>query len=142
MTGLLTTMVICLTLICLACLSGTIFLVWWNLGSAGKHSISAHKQQTLALEAMRESNAASVEIVSLQAKLTETLLLGRPMPETSLPPEPESPSEISLTPDDLWKQLPPHIQDNMLREEEELGTWPNPSETLQRLLDEEEPAVP
>ena len=132
MTGTTTLiLVICLTLITLACLTGTIFLVWWTMGSSGQHSISAAKHQERILEASREMTREASRVVEIQAKLTETLLLGRPIPVTQPELEPAKPPEISLTPDDLWNQLPDTIRANLLREAEEEGTWQSPSEMLQ-----------
>ena len=126
----MTVLVICLTVICLACLTTTGFLVWWTMSSSGQHSISVGKQseRTLAiLSSMVDRSTATVEI---QAKLTETLLLGREMPEMSPRPELEKPTETSVTPDDLWRQLPDNIRDAMVREAEEEATWRSPSEML------------
>jgi hypothetical protein len=123
-------LLICLTVICLACLTTTAFLVWWTMSSSGQHSISAGKQQARQTEILAKMVDRSTETVEIQAKLTETLLLGREMPATGPPPELERPTETSPTPDDLWKQLPENIRDAMVREAEEEATWQSPSEML------------
>jgi hypothetical protein len=131
MTGLMVALVVCLTTICLASLTVAGFLIWWTMDSAGQHSISAGKQTTLAVEAMREGIAQQATVVGLVTTLTEMVILGRPIPETSQELVIEKPPETSLTPDDVWSGLPQAIQDNLLREAEEAGIWPSPSEQLQ-----------
>ena len=124
-------LVVCLTTICLASMVVAGFLIWWTMDSAGQHSISAGKQTTLAVEAMRESVNQQATVVGMVTTLTETLLLGRPMPQTVPELEIEKPAETWLTPDDVWNGLPESIRDNLIRETEEAGIWPDPSETLQ-----------
>jgi hypothetical protein len=131
MTGLTMALVICLTVICLAALTVAGFLIWWVMDSAGQHSISAGKQTTLAIEAMQQGIAQQATVVGMVTTLTEMVILGRPMPETSKPLEIESPTETLLTPDDVWTGLPMSIQETLVREAEEAGTWPSPSEQLQ-----------
>ena len=63
-------------------------------------------------------------------EMTETLLLGRKNPEIGPQLSVERTSETLPTPDDLWQGLPDNIKEAMLRETEEAGTWPSPSETL------------
>ena len=131
MTGLMVALVVCLTTICLASMVVAGFLIWWTMDSAGQHSISAGKQQRLALEAMRETMAQSSAVATAQMHLTELLLLGRPMPSTVPELVSGSEPETPLTPDDLWTRLPGNMREAMLRDIEEEGTWPSPSETLQ-----------
>jgi hypothetical protein len=135
-TGLI--LAICLTVISLACLTSVIFVIWWTMDSGRQHSYSAEKHQLVVLESMRESTQQAAQIVGIQAKLTETLLLGRAMPETFEQLETESTSETSLTPDEVWKQLPESIQENLIREREEASTWRSPSEMLHDPSPEEE----
>ena len=130
MTGLLMVMTICLAAICLATMALTGFLVWWTMDSAGQHSISAGKQQRLAVESMRETVSHSAQTAQAQMHLTELLLLGRPTPQIVPELVNASVPETPLMPDDLWKGLPTNIQEAMVREAEEAGIWPNPSETL------------
>ena len=120
-----------LTILCLALLATTGLMIWWMTDSAGQHSISAGKQQRLALEAMRETMAQSSAVATAQMHLTELLLLGRPMPATVPELVSGSEPETPLTPDDLWTRLPGNMREAMLRDIEEEGTWPSPSETLQ-----------
>ena len=134
MTGLLIAVVACLTMICLACLTVTAFLVWWTMGSAGQHSISAGKQTTIALQSMETMVGQSASVVTAMADLTETLLLGREIEPTSPLQPDEKPSETLPMPGDLWQQLPEGIKGTLIREWEEAegaGIWPDPSETLQ-----------
>ncbi len=131
MTGLMVALVVCLTTICLASLTVAGFLIWWTMDSAGQHSISAGKQTTLAVEAMREGIAQQATVVGLVTNLTEMVILGRPIPQTSQPHELVSPPETLLTPEQVWTDLPATIQEAMLREVEEAGIWPSPSEQLQ-----------
>lgn len=132
-TGLLVAMVVCLTTICLACLILTGFLVWWTMGSSGQHSISAGKQTTITLEAMREMTGQAATMVGSMAELSELLLLGRPVDPISPSEQSETPSGSSVTPGDLWNELPDSIKHTLLREFEEAetaGIWPEASETL------------
>lgn len=136
MVGLTMVLVICLAVICLACLTVAGLMIWWTMDSSGRHSISAGKQQTLALETMKESNAQSAEMVGSIVNLSELLLLGRPVdPSMTLPKEPvETVPASSMMPADLWERLPEPIKTTLIREAQEsegLGTWPDPSETLQ-----------
>lgn len=133
-TGLMVTMAVCLTLICLASLTLAGFLVWWTMSSSGQHSISAGKQQTLALESMKEMVGQSATMVGSMAELSEMLLLGRPVEPTSLSEPVETPNVSSMMPNDLWEQLPEAIKMTLIREAEEsetVGIWPEASETLQ-----------
>lgn len=136
MTGLMVALVVALTLIAMTCLVVTAFLIWWTMDSAGQHSISAGRQTTLALEAMKDATAQTSTVVGMVTNLSELLLLGREIPESSRPPEPERPPEIPLTPSEVWDGLPTTIQENLLREAEEAGIWPSPSEQLQNGYDE------
>jgi len=133
-TGLLVTMAVCLTLICLASLTLAGFLVWWTMSSSGQHSISAGKQQMLALEAMKEMVGQSATMVGSMTELSELLLLGRPAEPTLQTAPSETPPENLMMPADLWSRLPDAIKMTLSREWEEseaAGTWPDPSETLQ-----------
>lgn len=133
MTGLMIGLMVALTTICLASLAGLALMVWWTLDSSGRHSISAGKQSLVAVESMREAMGQTAGMVKIQADLTETLLLGRPMSqETDQPLTIERPAETLPTPDELWQDLPDNIREAMQREAEEESTWPEASETLQR----------
>jgi hypothetical protein len=125
-------MVVCLTTISLVSIASVIFLVWWNLDSAGKHSISAQRQSAQANETMKEMISQTALVVKMQMDLTELLLLGRPMPKIEQVPESEKPPETSLRPDELWQSLPDNIQGAMIREAEEEATYPDLWETLQQ----------
>ena len=70
----------------------------------------------------------AVEIVRLQMQLTELVLVGRPSAAIELSQENEKKPETLPTPDELWRDLPPNIQDAMRREAEEASTWQNLSE--------------
>jgi type II secretory pathway pseudopilin PulG len=132
-TGLILTLVICLTLISLVCLASMILMIWWQMSSAGQHSISVAKLQQSILEALQESSRQAHATAGIQATLTETLLLGREMPETSQPPMNGSQPETSMRPEEVWSQLSDPIQETLAREAEEAevaGTWPSPSEML------------
>lgn len=132
--GLTVALAVCLTMICLGCLTMTAFLVWWVMGSAGQHSTSAGRQQTLALESMKETVGQVAGLATTMVDLSETLLLGRPIQESQPRPESESPNETSPMPADLWQQLPDPIKQTLLREWDEaetMGIWPSPLETLQ-----------
>lgn len=127
--------------------------------SQGRHSISAARAQERAQDqataamkemaefqretvrqagemALRATDAAievmsrSKEVVEIQAALTETLLLGRPMQPTEQPPQLESESETSMTPADLEARLPSHVVEAIARDRETAGVWPDPSEML------------
>ena len=135
-TGLLVTMAVCLTVICLGSLTLAGFLVWWTMSSSGQHSISAGKQQTLALESMKEMVGQSATMVGSMAELSEMLLLGRPVEtSTTSPSEPvETVPVSSMMPADLWERLPEPIKATLIREATEsevAGIWPEASETLQ-----------
>jgi hypothetical protein len=127
-----TILAVCLTMICLASVATTLVVIWWTMDSGGQHSISARHQVESAQRAMERMIGQSAAIVGSVTGLTETLLLGRPLPPTSPPPVSESPSEIPLTPDDVWNGLPDTIRWNLVREAEEAATWPSPSEQLQQ----------
>lgn len=134
MTGLLVATVVCLTMICLATLTVTGFLVWWTMDSSGRHSISAGKAQALALESMKETAQTSATMVGSVVNLSEMLLLGRPAPPISTSELVETPPASSLMPSDLWDRLPEPIKMTLIREAEEsqvAGIWPEASETLQ-----------
>lgn len=70
------------------------------------------------------------EIVSIQATLTETLLLGRPMLETERQPDDGSATETQPNPSLLWGSLPGPMQEAIMRDRTEAGAWPSLSETL------------
>lgn len=131
MTFLIVALVVCLTMICLVCLGVTALMIWWTMDSAGRHSISAGKQTTLAVEALKESTGQQATVVGMVTNLSEMLLLGRPTPPTLQSLEMPSEPETLLTPDDLWRGLPETVRENLIREAEEAGTWPSHSEMLQ-----------
>ena len=131
MTGLMISLVVTLGILCLASMATAGLLIWWTMDSAGQHSISVGKQQRMALEAMKETVSHSAATAQAQMHLTELLLLGRPMPQTVPELVSVSEPETSLIPADLWQQLPPNMREAMMREAEEAGIWPSPSETLQ-----------
>jgi type II secretory pathway pseudopilin PulG len=136
----LTILAICLTTICLVSLISMICLIWWTMDSAGRHSISAAKAQARAAETMLQGQRLLADTAKAQANLTETLLLGRPMPAIEPAPPSANGSGISWTPNDL-SSLPDTVKENLIREHEEAGSWPNPSEMLLNPLLEEEPGL-
>lgn len=132
-------LVICLATITLACLAVLTLAVWWMMDSAGRHSTSAARQQRQAMETNRLMLTEMGRVASAQMEMTELLLLGRPIPQTSPPAEQPSPIETSWTPDDLLKGLPDTVLENLVREREEEATWPSPSDLLQQGFDPDDP---
>ena len=154
MTGLLISLVVILGILAMISLVSLLLMMWWTTSSQGRHSIGAataqaHREDQLA-EMQRQTMAQAAEmvrqvaetaglmatraedIVGIQARLTETLLLGRPMLETGPRPPTESESETSQTPagELIWDQLPGPMQEAIIRDRTESSAWPDPSETL------------
>jgi hypothetical protein len=151
-TGLTISLVVVVGILAMISLAACLTMIWWTTSSQGRHSISgaraaertserASTAQQEALETTLEmaratSETARVvvekasEIVSIQATLTETLLLGRPTLEIGRQPDAESETETQLNPSLLLGSLPGPMQEAIVRDRETAGAWPSLSETL------------
>lgn len=96
--------------------------------SQGKHSVSTARIQERSAQILERTVDRSVEVVKIQAGLTETLLMGREVPQTSLQVPSESTSETSPRLDTEW--LPDHIKDAIERDRLKENVWPDLSEPL------------
>lgn len=131
----MTVLTIGLVVICLASLATVAIVIWWTMGSQGRHSIGATKATSQALTAMEESSKRALQVSEAQIHLTEILILGRDRPENEPMLQRERPSETLKTPEEvsaeMWEALPEVIRENMQREFEEEATWQSQSEQLQ-----------
>ena len=103
-----------------------LILTKWTLDYRSRESQSRAIQTQAQMEMMASMVRQSAEVVKIQTELTEALLLGRPSGPIELTQESESPSATLPTSEELWRDLPPNIQDAMAREQEEAATWLSP----------------
>src|ERR1035437_8478407 len=110
------------SLTCLMILTRTL------LDYRSRESLSRGSQIQAQMEMMAAMVKQSGEVVKTQTELTELILVGRPAEPISLQQPSESPTVTLPNSNELFRDLPDNIQEEMLREVEEEATWPSPWE--------------
>src|ERR1035437_7455401 len=103
-------------------------LTRWTMDYRSRESQSRGSQIQAQMEMMAAMVRQSGEVVKIQTELTELILVGRPAEPISLQQPSESPTVTLPNSNELFRDLPDNIQEEMLREVEEEATWPSPWE--------------